>query len=427
MNDSRTKNLSAGKERCPLCEYEKRQCVRCQAYERLPKWKALQSLITFVMGAPHPGERPLLTQTRKIKLATIFSVFFGSIILTVAITSLLSTVGLMAKLILIPPLVAAMMTSSGMFRSMSMYVLHYASHGAYGRYSRVIGHVASALALSLSLDEYSVKHIRKHHPRLTSAEDPDQQTIIALGFIPGMALAYYGKRLLMVMLSPGTFLLHLRGRLSSQFAAEQARCIKAITVALHTAPPVMALYVGYAYNFWTPLLAWLVAWLLPLTYGTYVSMILFSLGLHRWFLEREPWMSPRDFYLAKTGGRFFGDPSPSTNLPLAKRYLAWSRWWARFILLHLMVGKLFIMGLSDNQQHDTHHIDPQSREFYWWDSIQSRHRLATSGADAGKLWHTWGSPCTAIRLNFNRMARTPALKSEEIRPAKGDNDLLNGM
>lgn len=432
----REKGLGDGGHRCPSCASEEQQCPRCQAYERLPKWKWLQALITFVMGIPHDGQVPLLKQTKASRLATIFVAFFGAVGAAGVITALLFVATWLAQVILAALLVVALLAASGMFRSMSMYVLHYASHGSYdgpgdpagGRWSRLIGHAASSIAFTLSLEEYAEKHNRKHHGKLGEKEDPDQQTIIALGFVPGMPYEFYRAQLLRVLVSPRHFWLHLRGRWASQFASARSSRLKALAVAVQVLPLAAAFVAVYVYGSGAPLLVWAVAWLLPLTYGTYVSMVLFALGLHRWFLQREPWMGKWEFYLAKTRARFFGDPVPPAELPTAEQYRRWGWWWVRFFLLHLLTGKLFVMGLSDNQQHDAHHIDPRSREFLWWDSTYSRQRLASSGRDDAQMSQTWGSLLAAVRDNFERMARTPRLGPDELlAPPERDNDLLNGM
>lgn len=412
----------------PMCEHGERWCPRCQAYDLLPKSRLLQSLITSVMGTPHEGQRPILKQSKTTRLLIVFGGFFGSVAASSFTATILLTGSSSARFMLLPLLVSTISMTSGITRSMSMYVLHYASHGAFGGHSRLIGHTASTLVFVLSLDEYTLKHIRQHHPFLVGEKDPDQQEIVALGFIPGMTFNYYRMQLLKTLLSPRLFTLHLRGRLRSQFARTQPIRVKVITAIVHTLPPAFFAYEVYTSGRWIYTLVWAVAWLLPLTYGSYVSMVLFSLALHKWFLRREPGMTERDFYYAKTCARFFGDPAPSPDLSLLKWCRAWLLWWSRFFILHLLVGKFFVMGLSDSQHHDAHHTDPQGKEFQWWDNIQSRHYLATVGRDAAKMSHTWGSPFEDIRHNFMRMAQTPNLDlGEFMQEADHDSEFLNRM
>lgn len=414
--------------RLPTCEHGERSCPRCQAYELLPKSRLLQALITFVMSTPHKGQRPLLKQTRASRLLTVFGVFGGAVATSSITTMLLLTDSSPARFLLLPLLATCVLTTSGITRSMSMYVLHYASHAALGRYSRLIGHAASTLVFVQSLNEYSQKHIKWHHPFLVDEVDPDQQAVLALGFIPGMPTAYYRRRLLKTLLSPRLFTMYLSSRVHSQFARSQPVRIKVITAVVHALPPALIAYEVYTSGSWTFVLVWAVAWLLPLTYGSYVSMLLFSLALHKWFLRREPGMTELDYYYAKTSARFFGDPAPSPRASLLNWYLAWCLWWLRFFLLHLLIGKLFVMGLSDSQHHDAHHTDPQGKEFRWWDNIQSRHHLATAGRNAAKMSHTWGSPFEDIRNNFRRMSKTQRLDPAELKKVNGHTyELLSGM
>ena len=214
------------------------------------------------------------------------------------------------------------------------------------------------------------------------------------------------------MLSPRYFFLHLRGRMESQFANDLSLLRRVSVVVLHATMLLVGFSTCFVFDSLTPLFAWAIAWLLPLTYGTYLSMIFFALGLHRWFMDQPQGMKSREFYLSKTGARFFGDPFPAKDTPFLKRYVSLGNWWLRLIVLHLLVGKLFVMGISDNQQHDIHHLDPHGTKYEWFNGIYSRQYLATHGREAGHLWHTWGSIFTAIRLNFERMAGMSKPKPE---------------
>ena len=144
-------------------------------------------------------------------------------------------------------------------------------------------------------------------------------------------------------------------------------------------------------------------------------------------MDQQSGMKPREFYLSKTGGRFFGDPFPSEDIPFLTRYLSLSQWWFRFIILHLLIGKLFVVGISDNQQHDLHHIDPRGTKYEWFNGIYSRQHLATYGREASHLWHTWGSVLTAIVLNFERMARMSKADHEITRRSEDLNPFRNDM
>lgn len=391
---------------CPLCKPYEEKCPRCQAYERLPKSRALQGLITFVESVPHVGQTPILIHNEVTRLITIFVGFYLSIAAAWSMIVMFAAAGPIERVMLGFGIAASVLVTSGMARSLSNYIVHYASHGAFGKHGRRIGELASMTSMSLSFDEYSRTH-GEHHPFLTSEMDPDQQTIAALKFTPGMPFGYYKINLLRVALSPRYFFLHLRGRIDSQFASELSRERKLAVVVVQSAPLAIAI-TGYLV-FGSPehLVAWTISWLLPLTYGAYLSTIIFALGLHRWFLTREPGMSAREFYRAKTGGRFLGDPLPHEDLPLAKRYLAWVCWWLRFLVLHLLIGRMFILGVTDNSSHDAHHVDPHGNKYKWCNSVYSRQRLVTSGPDARKLWHTWGSIFTPIMLNFERMSQMP--------------------
>ena len=297
-----SKRESLRKNECPVkCPHFKngQQCPRCQANERLPHWRLLQALITSVMGVPYPGQEPIFKHTPITRAISVFATFYATVITTYLMVIQFSRAGLMIKFLLVLAIVASILITSGMLRSMSMYLLHYAAHGSFQKFNRWIGELSSMTAMSLSFDEYERTHLGKHHPLLTSPEDPDQQTIAALGFIPGMSQAYDITRLLRVLISPRVFLFHLRGRLASQFSTEQSLCRLAAVTAIQITPLAVSIASSYFAATTVPLCAWVVAWLLPLTYGTYVSMILFALGLHRWFMQREPAMTALSFTFRK--------------------------------------------------------------------------------------------------------------------------------
>jgi hypothetical protein len=164
---------------------------------------------------------------------------------------------------------------------------------------------------------------------------------------------------------------------------------------------MVAITLSLTSNSLMPLIAWGIAWLLPLTYGLWVSKVLFAIGLHVYFYQPDPRLSARENYQKKTGARFFGDDVPKRDLPLQQRYAGLLVWFVRFTFVHLLAGKLFVMGLSDNQLHDAHHVN--GRDFRFWLAPYSRHELAQSGRYG--MWHTWGSVLTAIKTNFEYWSR----------------------
>ena len=72
-----------------------------------------------------------------------------------------------------------------------------------------------------------------------------------------------------------------------------------------------------------------------------------------------------------TGGRFSGEPFPSSDLPTVERYLRRALWGARMLLVHLPFRMLVFAG--DNCCHDTHHRHPSDKS--WPNAIYERQRL----------------------------------------------------
>ena len=138
MNKREQRERIEGRIECPLCQSNKEQCPRCQAYERLPKWRLLQAFITFVMGVPHPDPRqtPIFKHRKFTRVITLFIVFYSSVALTCSLVAMFAAGNLFAQVLLVPPIIASLMITSGTLRTMSTYVLHYAGHGVFGKYNR---------------------------------------------------------------------------------------------------------------------------------------------------------------------------------------------------------------------------------------------------------------------------------------------------
>jgi hypothetical protein len=86
-----------------------------------------------------------------------------------------------------------------------------------------------------------------------------------------------------------------------------------------------------------------------------------------------------------TFGRFVGEPCPSRDLPLERWLLAWGRWCARLLWLHIPTRLCVLVG--DLCQHDWHHRHPTGD---WSNACYARQRDLQSGCPG------WPEPYTAI-------------------------------
>jgi hypothetical protein len=396
ISSANGKKSLEGKQ-CPTCKVDGTLCPRCDAYRCLPQWAWLQAFITFVYGVPYPGQKPLFKNTRASILFTHYLMLFGSVGASCVLICLWFHAAAMRPLLFVA-IVAAGMVTTGRLRACRHFILHHASHGDFGPASRVVGEVATLIAGNVPLDDYKPKH-EKHHNDTAEEDDPELVALSKIGFVPGLMVNDYWKRLRVVMLSPWFFFLHLKGRLDSNFSRTLPLWRRVVFGVMHGVPPLVVGALSYRYASPVPIAVYLGAWLLPWTVGTYWSQIPYTLGLHMWWL---PTAGGRAGYVERTGARFFGDPCPSLDLPFLRRCFAWGWWLARFLMLHLLVSKLFIVS-GDNQTHDAHHMNPR-RGFDWLNSVFDRQRLVETSHDA--YWHTW-SFFPAIQKSFELMSSLP--------------------
>jgi fatty-acid desaturase len=384
---------------CPTCTYDAQKCSRCQAYDELPKWRWLQAFVTFVVGVPHIGQKPLFTQQSMSVVVMFITMLWLSILTSSAFVMVFPLVSTTIQCLLLVFLTIIMMFTTGLFRAMHNFILHNASHNNFGQYSKFVGELASIIALTQPYNEYLKEH-RLHHKCLAESKDPDQQELFRLGFYPGFSLHEYWKRLLLIILTPQYALRDVYERCTVNFGRRQPFYRQVIVSFVHGIPFCIVLTYAFLYGNLQPLWAWLFAWFIPLTYGYFVSKVLYLLSLHKWYCRTKE--QGIQAVIAMTGARFFCDACPPQNS--SARWIRWFWWWFRFFILHLLLSRLAVIGGTDNSQHDAHHADPNGLVFDWCNSIYSRHELAISGRYANKMWHSWGL-FRAINDNFIDMAK----------------------
>lgn len=393
---------------CVLCTSDADRCRRCAARLRLPGWRPLQAFITLVTGAPHRGQRPLVRKGPRLCALGSFTVLAVSVGLGAAAVLMLTTPFSAApRLWAVPAVALSVVVSSGSFRAMHNFVLHHASHGDFGRHSRLVGDAAGVVGMTQSFSDYRRDHL-VHHSALTSELDPDQQALAALGFLPGLPRAAYPRLLRRALLHPAPLLHTVGGRLRGCLSARPHRLRPFVFLAVHGSLLLAAVAWSWSTAWEGPVLAWVVAWLLPLTLGHHISTVLYALGLHAWYRQSSgPGWSG---FAEKTGARFFADNCPAKTGKGPVRLIQWARWWLRLLFWHLLVARVLVIGFTDNGCHDAHHADPGGRRFDWCNAAYARSALLAQLPQARvHFWHTW-SLDGAIRQNFDQLAaqhRTP--------------------
>ncbi|MHA5053037.1 fatty acid desaturase [Streptomyces sp. SD15] len=270
-----------------------------------------QAFLTFVIGVPHPRQSPLLSKSPRLCLIGSFAVLVQSVCGgAAAVLVAASPVASPARVGAAVAALACVIVSSGAFRAMHNFVLHHASHGDFGRHDWLIGELAGVVGMTQSFADYRKDH-RLHHASLISEDDPDQRTLGRLGIIPGLPRNEYPWRLVRALTSPHLFLSTVTERVSHSVAPLRRPVRTACFACLQASLLLPAVWLSLRWGRPGPLIAWGFSWLLPLTVGHHISMVLYAVGLHAWYKRSdEPgWAG----YAEKTGARFFADPTPEAS------------------------------------------------------------------------------------------------------------------
>ncbi|MEZ5963910.1 MAG: fatty acid desaturase [Planctomycetota bacterium] len=336
-----------------------------QSMAHLPS--LLQRPLTWITGKPLRGQTPLFRWNPWSRT------FAGLLTLALGVTANLVALahGGLASFLLLP----GFLFTTGGLRALYLEIAHNAVHHAFSR-SRALDRFVTELFTTLTLmNGYQVfrrEHVRLHHGRNGTLEDPDYRALLAWGFTPGLPLATLRRRAVLALFHPRVHVSYLMARLRANFLEGPGwrRAVAAIWhgglvggVALHGAWALLV--VGY---------------LLPLVFGFQVSSLLQMLaGEHRWGLDTP---SGPARLRALTYGRFLGDPWPKG---LDARWTARLRWFARLVFFHLPARVFVFVGNDIGPAHDVHHRRPN---FDWPNAAYAREELRARGElqDADDVW-----------------------------------------
>ena len=375
---------------------------RQEAFKRLPRNRVFQAFLTFVSGVPAEGQSPLWKNTPLSVVATSHGMLATSVTVgALATVGAAISGGVTGALFLAVAFVAGMI-STGRLRASHHMILHHASHGDFGKLSNFIGESASLMAFTMPLSEYRPKHIY-HHGHTADKDDPELQLVHRLGFVPGKSVKWYWRQLRRVLVSPRYIGTNLHNRWNSNFGPQVPSRRKALAALVQGGILAGAVAASVVQASILPFIVYLMAWALPLTFGWHVSQTLYVMGLHLWELEQEERITKRQFYVQKTGARFFADPLPAQGQGLVATALAWARWGLRFAFLHLLVSRLFCVS-GDNSGHDVHHIALAKLD--WPNVAYDRPRLLKDAQGKDDYWNTWGL-FDAINVTFETLAAIP--------------------
>jgi fatty acid desaturase len=336
---------------------------------------AVQLPLTFLIGKPYTGQRPLrLTPTMHL-VSAMFSIVAG-----MAVTGAgLAGAGLWLALL---PLGWAITLHGA--RNLRMMIFHQCAHRnmwAQRRRDHAVGQIVAAVLVIQHFERYSVEHIADHHAlhHMTLRDPTVQAFLISLGLRAGMSRRQMWRIVLGRLFSPIFHAQFLWARIRSytHSASTQERFFAGLGYTAVAATVTLT----HSWSFV------LLAWVLPITLFYQVSNTLRLLVKHTFPAAESGTRSGREYFASLTNAILLGDPIPPAHLQGIRRHAAWARWWLRALLVHLPSRYLVVTG--DTVCHDFHHRHPMSRD--WANYIFARQADIESGHRGWPPYHeVWG-------------------------------------
>jgi fatty acid desaturase len=296
----------------------------------------------------------------------------------------LSVAGLQRPPMSLPLLLPGLLLATGGARYLQIVIHHHAVHQRLVRgaaMNRLLGQAISAVLLTQDYDGFYVDHIKKHHPngKLARRGDPDLETLIALGIVPGVQREELWRRFVKTLISPRYHLLFLRERLAANFVRSTGP--RRLAAAMIWSTAVLALVL-----FPAAIAPFLIAYLLPITIGYHMSALMQFTSEHVWLTPCRAVDDARSRARRATRGRFCGDRLPPPDLHAATAAIAWGKWWLRLLTVHAAARIAVLHG--DLPHHDLHHIRPTDLD--WPNSDAERLSMRTH-EELGEVWGLWNA------------------------------------
>ncbi len=343
-------------------------------YLRFPAWT--QHFWTWQTGKALPGQQPLLRHTWASYLAVTLALFLSG--LTVSTLA----VGLMFPYWYLALLAGWTLTVTGE-RMMVLVIAHQALHRRFsGRagVDRFWGEVVTVLSAFHTFRDFKEEHFDNHHRRevFATEADPPVQSLLELGFRPGLSRRAQWRRAWRVFLSPVFYWRGFAGRAKSNLRAGVGRRVAFLA------------WLGWwaSLPFWFPngVAVLVLAFVLPVIIFAQLSALLDRLGEHEWLAPRRPEFGHRYYTAANTSARFCGAPVPARTLPAGRQVVAWLRWIGLTLGYHLPSRLLVVVG--DLPNHDYHHRYPSTEE--WTTAAYARQRDIDLGPQGPPYREVWG-------------------------------------
>ncbi|MFC6087731.1 fatty acid desaturase [Saccharothrix lopnurensis] len=355
----------------PMGEHRDGVSVR----DSMPRPGVLALPLTLLTGKPTAGQRPFRFTPTAHLVNALLSVGCG----LVAGWFALRWSG-WALLLLVP---CWSMVLHGI-RNLRMMMFHQCAHRNMWNRRRAdsaLGRFIAALLVIQGFTAYSREHVVDHHAvnHMTLRDPTVQAFLLTLRLRPGMSRRDMWRRVLGLLVSPRFHTTFLIARVRSYAHGSSTRA-RIGAAALHGSVAATAVAADAAVFL-------LVCWLLPLTVFFQVSNTLRLCVKHTFPTAEQRDRRGRAYFASLTNAIFIGERAPDRALRGPRAAAAWTRWWARLLVVHFPARYLVLTG--DTVCHDFHHRFPMSRQ--WADYIFAREADAAAGTPGWPPYrHVWG-------------------------------------
>jgi chloramphenicol-sensitive protein RarD len=376
--------------------------VRIEWQERLPGW--LQPFLTWLMGYPYPGQKPLLGN-RPWWLAVLTPAC--ALALGLALAFAVIEVGGWAWLAL--P-VAWMMAINGA-RALQVHVCHQGVHDALSgdpATDRLVVEAVSTLLLLHDYRGYRADHAGIHHPHLAGPDDPDRLfTTEVMKIRPGADVRANRARFLAALVSPRAHALFLFTRLKANFI--DCPAWRRLLSVAWLAAVFAALLISQKWQ------AFLLGCALPMTLLYQASAMCQFVTEHFWVRRRRQGQSAKEHYQSLLLNRHLGDPLPDGERKGLAWWAGWATWWARLSLYHLPV-RLGIL-VADLPVHGAHHLWPLDRR--WANAIYAYRQLADeAGTSPTEVVGGYARILCSVLESFREVQHEPGDRHQPATPSR---------
>jgi hypothetical protein len=351
--------------------------VRDDARRIRTGWKwlddVIQAILTLILVKPLPEQKPLIR-----KKGWRFHLWSAIAMLVLGV--LASTIGL-AVLWFGNPAISALLfpwltyliflgwlLTVGAVRRCHASLIHAIVHNQFSGdadFDRRIATWMGTVFLLLPVEVYHQLHIEEHHDLqiLGTRKDPDGWEMVVVGFSSEMSAPQARRHMIVLVISPSFHYKWIAARFSVNFGSRASKSRRRGALAFHVGLAFLIAATCYQTDSTFPALAWLLAWVVPITVGVNISALIQFCSEHFWRLHTDK----RDRVCGKdalrciarlTPARFCAEPLPPQNLRGITWLHAWAWWWVRLFVVHVPV-RLAVLPV-DVCVHNWHHLNPGS-------------------------------------------------------------------